>query len=83
MNKKEILLAAEFLDKLDAMLSNGAYNGFEYPEDWTEEEKTVFTKEFYEENLDIEGYSKGDVIKCDSCVIYLLSEKLKKMASDV
>jgi len=77
MNKKEKQLIINFLGELSESQSNAGCNDWNFPEDWTEEEKQSFAKEFYEFNGTPEEY-EGDYDLADFCVVDVLAEKLKK-----
>jgi len=77
MNNKEILLAIQMLSDYSDSLGDNSCNDFEFPEDWSEIEKSQFTLEYHIDNGDIEEFAVGDIINSDFCVAGLLSEKLK------
>lgn len=78
MNNKEKELAAMFLSACSEMLSNRMSNDFDFPSNWSEKEKTEFTKGYHDWNGDPEEYLQGMVINNDSCVVNYLSALMVK-----
>lgn len=76
MNRKELQLVASFLEMLDDILGNRCCNDWDFPDDWTESEKTDFVKQFHEANGDPEEYTEGDTIIQDFCAVYLVRQKV-------
>ena len=79
MNKKEMALAVVMLDHLADMLGDNGCNDFDFPENWSNGEATVFTLEYHQENGDPEEYEIGDILNSDFCVARLLARKLEVM----
>jgi len=77
MNKKEMEIAATMLNDYSEYLGNRCCNDFEWPCNWSDEEKTLFTKEFHDYNGDPEEYEQGDILNSDFCVAWFLAHKLK------
>lgn len=80
MDKKELELAGELLSKYSDYLGSRGCNDFWFPENWNSEEGVKFVEEFHIENGDPEEFDNSDHIS-DFCVAWLLSRKLKEMAS--
>ena len=78
LNEKEMKLAGEMLNQYSDFLSNRCCNDFDFPDNWTDEEKTKFTKEYHDWNGDPEEYEKGNVLHTDFCVSMFLAYKLEK-----
>jgi len=80
MTPKEILLASKMLNEYADRLGNNCCNDWEWPEDWTHEERRLFIKQMHDLNGDPEEFldldESHDHIP-DFCVAWLLSEKLK------
>ncbi len=77
LNKKETMLAAVFLDQLSEKMGSSCCNDWEFPEDWSIDEKKLFVKEFHDWNGDPEEYDENCLSLPDFCVAGFLSEKLK------
>ena len=82
LNKKELALAADMLGKLHDVMARSICNDFEFPEDWTPNEKTQFVKEYHDVNGDPEEYVEGSDYIADFSVVYLLEQKIKGLIND-
>jgi hypothetical protein len=80
MNHKHLTLAADFLSQCSDELSNNGCNDWYYPENWTEEEKITFCREYYEWNGDADDFDCSDLTLPDFAVAAFLAHKFKKFA---
>jgi len=76
LTSKEMEIAVTMLEDYSSYLSNRCCNDFEWPINWTHEEKTKFTKDFHDWNGDPEEYEQGDVLNSDFSVAAFLASKL-------
>lgn len=83
VNKKELELAARFLKYYAEELGSNGCNDWNFPKDWTEEEKTKFVKDFHDFNGDPEEFDPDHIFLQDYCVASFLSNKLKKLAQSI
>ena len=76
-NKKELELLMKFLDELDDVFSCAGCNDWDFPADWTNEEKIKFVKEFHNYNGDPEEFDEEFLHMADFSVLGLLKKKLE------
>ena len=76
MNNKCNLLAAQMLNDYCDSLSDNCCNDWEYPEDWTLEEKQQFNKDFHDWNGDPEEYDSEFLSIPDFSVAGFLAAQL-------
>lgn len=74
--KKEMEMAISMLDGYSDYLSVQVCNDYEFPSNWSDEEKTKFTKDYHEWNGDPEEYKYGDILNCDFAAALFLAFKL-------
>ena len=79
MNKKELALASQFMIHYSNRLAGSRCNDWKFPEDWTEQERYDFVKEFWEFNGTPEVFNPKDLTLDNVMVTSLLAEKLYKM----
>ncbi|MBL4886752.1 MAG: hypothetical protein JKY95_19775 [Planctomycetaceae bacterium] len=77
MNNKCNLLAAQMLADYCDKLSDNCCNDWEYPDDWTLEEKQKFKKDYHDWNGDPEVYDDDHLNLPDFAVAALLSAQLE------
>lgn len=82
MNKKLIKLASELLENHSDVLSNRSCNDWDFPEDWTLEEKQAMVKEIAELNGNLKEYDPQMLYLSDWQVASFLSSKLKELIND-
>ena len=80
MNAKEKLLAAKFLDSASDSLSNNGCNDWDFPDDWTQEERSKFVEEYYVFNQTPEDFDMDplNLNLPDFDVIAFLAHKLRE-----
>jgi hypothetical protein len=78
MNVKEKKLAAKMLNKLSDILGNNSCNDFDFPEDWSKQERQLFIAEYHIENGDPEEFDYNCINLQDFCVADLLADKLRE-----
>ena len=76
MNKKELLLAAKMLDMYSKSLGNNTCNDFDFPSNWTEDEKKSFVFDYHEWNGDPEEFSEKHLSLPDFAISSFLAVKL-------
>lgn len=76
MSHKELILAAEFLEQYSDDLSDNGCNDWEYPDDWTEQEKIDFCREYHDFNKSPEDFDPDDLTLPDFAVASFLAHKL-------
>ena len=81
MNNKAKLLAAQMLNDYCDSLSDNCCNDWEYPDDWTLEEKQKFNKDFHEWNGDPEEYDSEFLSLPDFSVAGFLAATLEAMVT--
>ena len=77
LTDKEKEIASAMLKHHSSALGYRCCNDFEWPSNWTDEEKTKFTKEFHDWNGDPEEYKQGDVLSSDFSVAAFIAFKLE------
>lgn len=75
---KEMEIVVNMLENYSDYLGSRGCNDFEWPCNWSDEEKTKFTKEFHDFNGDPEEYEEGDILNADFCVVGFLAFKLEQ-----
>jgi hypothetical protein len=78
LSHKTLLLASQFLDDHADRLSNDGCNDWEFPADWTVEEKTEFVKGYHEWNGDPEEFNPNWLCLPNFAVAAFLSAILKR-----
>lgn len=73
MNKKYLLLASKMLSEYGDILGNQCCNDWNFPDDWSTEEKIEFMKLYHEYNGDPEEFSEDHLHLADFCVADLFS----------
>lgn len=58
MSEKQKLLIAAMLDKYSDVLANNCCNDWDFPKDWTHQEKVEFCKGYHDWNGDHEEFSE-------------------------
>ena len=83
LNEKETLLLADFLEEFGERLGNDGCNDWDWPKDWSKEERAQFIREFiaYNEGRDVALVTDADVANegvylANFCVVGLLKHKL-------
>ena len=76
MNSKEKLIAAEMLESLSNKMADSCCNDWNFPINWSEDEKATFVREFHEWNGDPEEFDPGYLVLSDFCVASFLSSKM-------
>jgi len=79
MTKKQLMLAAKFLDQLSEQMGNAGCNDWDWPEDWSGCERDQFAREYHTMNGEPEVFEPGMGLH-DFGAVDLLSEALRKMA---
>ena len=77
MNIKELKLVIGFLEQLSDKMRNAGCNDWDFPKDWTHEERYTFVKEFCDLNGDPEEFDPERLILHDYCAVGLLKYKLR------
>lgn len=83
MNTKEMLLAASLLNDYSDALGNRGCNDWEFPADWTQQERIAFVREYHEWNGDPEEFSAAFLHLPDFAVAAFLSYKIRSVHSSV
>lgn len=78
MTIKEKLLAAEILDQVADEYSNHGCNDWDFPEEWTAEEKIKFVREFHEFDDSLDEFNPAHLGMADYWVMKLLAHKIRK-----
>lgn len=78
VTRKELEIIASLLEGHSDHLSNQCCNDYEWPCNWTDEEKTKFTKEYHDWNGDPEEYTEGDILNSNFSVASFLSSKIEQ-----
>lgn len=76
MNKKWLVLAADFLEKASDEFSNHGCNDWEFPENWTTKEKVDFVRDMYRDNGNIHEFDSGHLNVPDWWVISFLAKRI-------
>lgn len=76
MTNKELKLAGELLDKASDVYANYGCNDWEFPPDWTLEERRTFVKEYHDYNGSPDDYDPDDLWLGDFQVMAFLAHKL-------
>ena len=80
MTKKQLLLAAQFLEQLADKLGGNRCNDWSWPDNWSGCERDAFARAYHQMNGDPEEFRPGMVLP-DHCVVYLLSRALNQLAT--
>jgi hypothetical protein len=83
LTQNELELMADFLEAYSDRLGNDGCNDYVFPENWTDQEKTLFIKEYHDFNGDPEEYIEGATSLENFCVASLLAFKVKCLASSL
>ena len=81
MNVKEMLLASQFMEEFRSRLGNDGCNDWEFPEDWTHDEKVLFVKEYHAWNGDSENFNEDHLFMPNNAVAAFLAHKLSRSAN--
>jgi len=76
MNTKELKLAADLLRTASDVFANHGCNDWEFPDDWTEQERHDFVKEYHDYNGDPEEFNPKFLRLHDYAVMAFLARKL-------
>lgn len=76
MNAKERALAASLLRTASDDFANHGCNDWEWPADWTHEQKTEFVREYHEWNDDPEEFDADYLHLPDFAVMAFLAHKI-------
>ena len=76
MTEKEKTLAVGFLKEFGSVLCNRSCNDWDFPADWTHEEKCTFMREFLEWNGTPEDFDEERLWISDACVAQFLAHKI-------
>jgi hypothetical protein len=77
LTQKELEIVASLLEDHSDYLGNRCCNDYDWPCNWTDEEKTKFTKDYHDWNGDPEEYTKGDILNSDFSVAAFLASKIE------
>jgi hypothetical protein len=80
MTAKEKYLASELLEKAADEFSNHGCNDFDFPDDWTAEEKADFVLRYHQWNGDPENFNLKYLVLWDYAVMHFLAIELRKEA---
>lgn len=83
MNDKEIKILLMFLDELGDRFGNDGCNDWNFPSDWTKEEKIKFNKEFWTLNGSPEEFDEKHLHMMNTMVLELLKKKLMQHFKEV
>lgn len=79
MTRNELLRVADFLEEYRDRLGNDGCNDWDYPSDWTEEDRETFCREYSEWN----GEEETDCTFIPNfCAVGLLASKIKRLAEE-
>lgn len=78
LNEKEIFLASDFLELLSEMMGDCACNDWEFPSNWSKDEKKEFVKGYHKWNGDPEEYNENYLSLPDFAVAGYLADKLNR-----
>lgn len=76
MNNKEKEMLKALIDDAVDTLSNKGCNDWNFPDDWTKEEKIVFVKEYHDWNGDPEEFDENFLYLQDASVLSFLASKI-------
>ena len=76
LNAKEKALLGQMLDEYSERLSNDGCNDWEWPEDWTPEERAAFCRESYLDDEWDESDIPNPPVLDNTSVVELLRKKL-------
>ncbi len=79
MTPAELRLAADFLRELADRMSNDRCNDWEYPEDWSGDERREFVRQYHEFNGDPEEFDPTRTRLANFCAVALLAHKLRAL----
>ena len=82
MNTKEKLLSAKLLKDAAIEYATHGCNDWEFPPDWTEEEKVKLMKEYHDWNGDPHEFSSKLLYLPDYAVMSFLAHKLNQSSGD-
>lgn len=78
MSPKWLALAAGLLDKAGDHFSNHGCNDWEFPPDWTIEERRELVRAMYKDNGDPENFDPGNLAVPDWWVMRFLAGQMTK-----
>lgn len=76
MTTKEKILAAQMLNEAADVYGDKSCNDWEWPKDWTHEERVIFCREYHAWNCDPESFSESHLHLPDYAVMKFLASKL-------
>lgn len=80
LTPQELSLAAKLLDDMSDHYANHGCNDFDFPADWTKEQRAVFVKEFHDFNGDPEEYNPKFLRLEDFAAMGFLAHKLRSLS---
>lgn len=80
--EKLLRMVAEFLRSYSNELGNNVCNDWDFPEDWTEEERVALVKEYHDRNGDPEEFDPDCLLLSDMCATWILAEILDEEADE-
>jgi hypothetical protein len=80
LTHKTLALAAQFLTDHADRLGNDGCNDWEFPADWTEQERIDFVKGFHQHNGDPENFNPDRLVLPNFAVAGFLGAILKRTA---
>ena len=76
MSEKEKALVKRFLKEHADVIGNRCCNDWDFPEDWTHEEKVQFVREYHEWNGDPEEFDEKFLHLPDFAVVEFLAHRI-------
>ena len=76
MTRKERYLIAQFLNDFSDVLAHRNCNDWDFPADWSREEKISFIRAYHRWNGDPEEFNEDRLILQDDCVASFLASKI-------
>lgn len=76
INLKEMQIVQSMMQDYSEVLANKRCNDWNFPENWTQKEKEIFTKHYYAWNGDPENYNPNYLHINDSSVAAFLAYKM-------
>lgn len=82
LNQNELEILDQFLDELSDRFRNDGCNDWDFPKNWTEEEKRKFVKEFHAWNGDPEEYNPNFLVLMNFSALSMIRRRLKQKSHD-
>lgn len=82
MNKKWIELAGKLLDEAADKYADHICNDWDFPKDWTVEDKQEIVKAMHVDNGSAVEYNEHELNVPDWWIMAFLAKKLKELAND-